>query len=110
MFIIGMQSRDKVVRFLTLYSATGLAALFKYGKCTQKAVDDMLQLANPSISFSPRPSGPLKGQPESFYTKLRNDFVHAEERGKDPATAKSAIENNCAGFQQDVSNLLWRKL
>ncbi len=110
MFTIGMQSGDKVVRFLTLYSATSLAALFKYGKYGQKAVDDLLKLANPTLSSSPRPSGPMKGQPESLYTKLRNEFVHADERGKDPVAARSAIETNCAVFQRDVANLLWKKL
>ncbi len=110
MFHVGMQSGDKIVRFLILYSATSLAALFKSGKCTQNAVDDLLKLANAGLSSSLRPSGPKKGEPESLYTKLRNDFVHADERGKDPVAARNAIETNSAAFQQDVAILLWKKL
>jgi hypothetical protein len=110
MFHVGLQSVDKVARFLTLYSATSLASLFYSGKCSQNAVDGLLKLANPSLPFSPSPSGPRKGEPESLYAKLRNDFVHAEERGKDPVTARNAIEANLAKFQQDVAILLWKRL
>jgi hypothetical protein len=110
MFRVGLQFGDKVACFLTLYSATSLASLFKSGKCSQNAVDDLLKLANPGLPSSPRPSGPRKGEPESLYTKLRNDFVHAEERGKDPVVARIAIETNSAAFQQDVAILLWKRL
>jgi hypothetical protein len=110
MFRVGLQFGDKAACFLTLYSATSLASLFKSGKCSQNAVDDLLKLANPGLPSSPRPSGPRKGEPESLYTKLRNDFVHAEERGKDPVVARNAIETNSAVFQQDVAILLWKRL
>lgn len=110
MFRVGLQFGDKAACFLTLYSATSLASLFKSGKCSQNAVDDLLKLANPGLPSSPRPSGPRKGEPESLYTKLRNDFVHAEERGKDPVVARNAIETNSAAFQQDVAILLWKRL
>ena len=110
MFHVGMQSSDKVVRFLILYIATTLAALFKFGKCTQDKVDDLFLLANATLPSSIRPSGPKKGQPESLYTKLRNDFVHADERDKDPVAARNAMETNLAAFQRDVATLLWKKL
>jgi hypothetical protein len=110
LFHIGMQSADKVARFLILYSAASLASLFKSGKCTQNAVDELLRLANPGLLSSPRPSGQRKEELESLYTKLRNDFVHAEDRSKDPEAARSAIETNLAAFQKDVAALLWDKL
>jgi hypothetical protein len=110
MFHIGMQSDDKVVRYLILYIATTLAALFKFGKCTQDKVDDLFLLANSALPSSIRPSGPKTGQPESLYTKLRNDFVHVDERGKSPISARDAIETNLAAFQRDVATLLWMKL
>ena len=110
MFHVGMQSSDKVVRFLILYIATTLAALFKFGKCTQDKVDELFLLANASLPSSIKPSGPKKGQPESLYTKLRNDFVHADERDKNPVAARNGIETNLAAFQRDVATLLWKKL
>lgn len=110
MFFVGMQIQDHAARFLILYSAVCLASLFKSSNCSQSTVDDLFKLANSSLPFSTIPSGPKKGKYESLYAKLRNNFVHAEGRGKDPVTARHAIESHSPEFQKDVSILLWKKL
>jgi hypothetical protein len=108
MFRVGMQSTDKVARFLVLYSAVGLMVMFKDSskQPSQPNVDELLKSVNASLHPSPAPSGPRKGKPEGPYSKLRNDFVHAEERNKNPSAARTAIEANIKVFQRDVAELL----
>jgi hypothetical protein len=43
-----------------------------------------------------------KNVQETLYTKLRNDLIHAEERGCDPTADIAAIEKHIAQFQHDV--------
>lgn len=120
MFFIGMQSKDKVVRFLILYSAVRLVVPYKNSSNEpgQTEVDNLLRQANPAVSY--KATGKTKARKdktgkiitasrpkyETLYTKLRNDFVHAEERGSDPTAAIKAIEQNIAAFQRDVAKVL----
>jgi len=101
MYAAGLESQNKVVRFLVFYSALALAALFKWHDGRQQNVDRLIQKSNPSVSVSPSPRN--KNVTETLYTKLRNDLIHAEERGCDPAGAIAAIEKRVSDFQRDVS-------
>jgi len=113
-----MQAKDKVVRLLILYNAVGLVVPFKNSnnEPSQTEVDNLLRQANPAVSYEAtgkakvrkaktgkikRASKPIY---ETLYTKLRNDFVHAEERGSDPTAAIKSIEQNIAAFQR-----VWRR-
>ena len=106
MFSVGMQSDDKVVRFLILYSAITLAALFKHHVRTQEKVDELLKAVNSTLPINPTGKG---GKLETLYTKLRNDFVHAEERGYDPEGARRDIEQHIMDFQRDTA-LIFKSL
>jgi hypothetical protein len=103
MFSIGMQSDDKVVRFLILYSALSLAALFKYHNGKQEKVDMLLQQAVPALVLAP--TGRASNM-ETVYTKIRNDFIHAEERAIDPSVPIQEIAQRLTDFQRDVSAVL----
>ncbi len=43
---------------------------------------------------------------ETLYTKLRNDFIHAEDRGRDVGAAINAIEKHLDDFQNDAAKVL----
>lgn len=101
MFTAGLEATNSVVRFLIFYSALALAALFKWYDGSQAKVDQLIGAVNPSI---PR-STSHRGQEETLYTKLRNDLIHAEERGKNPPQAIHAIEANLSSFQTDVAKV-----
>jgi hypothetical protein len=93
-----------VVRFLVFYSALALAALFKFGNGNQQKVDQLLVTRNAAIPQSAHPKRPTVM--ETIYTKLRNDLIHAEERGCDPAAAIEAIQAKITEFQRDVAGVL----
>ncbi len=101
MFTAGLEATNSVVRFLIFYSALTLAALFKWHNGNQAKVDHLILTVNPSI---PR-STSHRGQQETLYTKLRNDLIHAEERGKNPPQAIYAIEAKLSSFQTDVATV-----
>jgi len=101
MYAAGLESQNKVVRFLVFYSALALAALFKWHDGNQENVDRLVLERNPQLTISPSPKKPNVN--ETLYTKLRNDFIHAEDRGRDPAGAIAAIEAEINQFQHDVS-------
>jgi hypothetical protein len=101
MYVIGLESPNKVARFVVLYSALALAGLFKWHDGGQQKVDRLILDRNPQIAMSVSPRN--KSVQETLYTKLRNDLIHAEERGCDPAAAIAGIEKHIAQFQHDVS-------
>jgi hypothetical protein len=105
MFAIGLETENKIVRYLVLYSALALAALFKSRNNGSQARIDMLIIAiQPSILRSPLPKDATRT--ETLYTKLRNDLIHAEDRGSDPAKAIAAIERHIKDFQTVVARVL----
>lgn len=105
MYVIGLEARNKVVRFLVLYSALAMAGLFKNHDGSQESVDKLLLAQNPTLPILPPPPS-TRRRDETLYTKLRNDLIHAEERGCDPAGAMRAIEENVHDFQRDVALVL----
>ena len=114
MYAAGLESQNNVVRFLVLYSALALAALFKEGSGGggQENIDALIQKRN-RVTVYPRPVKPrrrgtkraAKSVTETLYTKLRNDLIHAEERGCDPKAAIAAIEKHIGDFQDAVSRV-----
>ena len=103
MFSIGMQTDDEVVRFLILYSAVALAALFKWHSGKHENVDRLLQDATPSLGTAPTGRN---GKRETVYRKIRNDFIHAEERSVDPSGPMQEIHQRLREFQRDVAAVL----
>ncbi len=83
------------------YSALALAALFKWHNGRQQDVDKLILDRNLAVTQTVSPKN--KRMKETLYTKLRNDLIHAEERGCDPAGAIAEIEKHIAQFQKDVS-------
>ena len=88
-----------------------LVALFKNSaNGTQQAVDELLRSVNPGLARVTRPprtkaKKKSTSDKETIYTKLRNDFVHAEQRGWKPMDAMNAIERHIAEFQRDVEEV-----
>jgi hypothetical protein len=104
MHTVALQSANKVVRFLVLYSALSLVALFKWHDGKQQKVDALLRWVEPTLPLVASP----RGGSETLYTKLRNEFIHAEERGHDIASAIAEIEVHAEAFQQIVTKVLRR--
>jgi hypothetical protein len=55
MYATGLESQNKVVRFLVFYSALALAALFKWHEGKQANVDKLILAINPQITISVSP-------------------------------------------------------
>jgi hypothetical protein len=103
MYVAGIESQNRVVRFLVFYSALSLAALSRLKDGTQQNVDQLLLERNSGLAVTSSPRN--SNVNETLYTKLRNDLIHAENRGRDPAGAIAAIEANISQFQRDVSSV-----
>jgi len=76
MFAAAIEAQNAVVRFLILYSALTLAALFKWHKGGQQQVDRLLLQTNSAIPTSACPR--KMHMQETLYTKLRNDLSTVE--------------------------------
>jgi len=104
MCTVALQSANKVVRFLVLYSALSLVTLFRWHDGKQQNVDALLRWVEPTLPLLTSP----RGGTETLYTKLRNDFIHAEERSRDVANAMTSIEAHVRPFQGIVTQVLRR--
>nr|HEX4317761.1 hypothetical protein [Kofleriaceae bacterium] len=80
MFRIAMETTDAVASYLVCYSALALGARVAGLGGDQKAVDALLRGTEPSIKLR-RTSRGGKDRDESEYTRIRNEFVHAESTG-----------------------------
>jgi hypothetical protein len=107
MYLIGLEAENKVVRYLVLYSAMALASIFRSHRGNQQSIDALLLGEEPSIPCSPSPRSPQLT--ETLYTRLRNELIHAEERGSDPAAAIANIEKHTRGFQSIVARVLAKR-
>jgi hypothetical protein len=108
LFATALQAEDPAVRFLILYDSIHLFPEFKMGgQRHHEDVDDLILAAEPGVPFAA--TGRLKKGSramETLYTKLRNDFVHAHERGADPETARSDMSAKLGDFQATVARIL----
>lgn len=114
MFLAGLQAPDPVVRFLIIYSALSVFASFRWGFGEQHDVDALIRIADPTVAELPRqrktrrprkaPANPTTT--ETIYTNVRNTFVHAADRGKDPVSAADAIRKLVRDFQTVAARAL----
>jgi hypothetical protein len=111
MYAVATEAKDGVVRYLVLYSILFVVVYFQKGPfdtIPQHAIDDLMVDADKSLTKAP--TGRLKKDGtcslETRFTKMRNDFIHCEDRGKDPARASQALRENVQEFQEVVANVL----
>lgn len=111
MFRVAMETDDAVASYLVCYSALALAALFKLGPNGrgQSKVDGLLLGEDPGISQRAVTRSGGYTATETIYTEIRNQFVHAEERGEDPAGAAQQMAASLAAFR-DLTARILRKL
>ena len=106
MYRVALESSDEVVSYLILYTALSLASLFKFGAeqgRDQESLDRWI-LAEDRLVQTFRRKGKLT--PETLYTYLRNQFIHAEDRGADPERAIEEIRANLGSFRKLVAAML----
>jgi hypothetical protein len=113
LFASALQAEDPAVRFLILYDCIHLFAEFKLGgQQGQLDIDSLITAAEPRVHVAATgrlfTSGKKKGTRamETRYTKLRNDFVHAHERGADPETARNEMGAKLGDFQATAARIL----
>jgi len=107
MYLAALNVENSVARFLIIYSALAAFAAFLgiKGK-TQYRVEQILKAEDPTIPMiAPPPQSPKKAQ-ETQFTSARNDFIHAEDRGRQPAAAISTIEGLTPKFQALAGRIL----
>jgi hypothetical protein len=108
MFLAALNVENAVSRFLIIYSALAAFAAFKLGTKgkTQSRVETLLKAEDSTIRMvDPPPQSPIKAK-ETEFTSARNDFIHAEDRGRQPAAAATVIEGLTPKFQALVGRIL----
>ena len=112
MYRVASEAGDEVVSYLILYSALGLASLFKFGPVKgsgQKALDDWILSEDPAIPLFTVTRGygnRTWPQTETLYTHVRNNFIHSEERGADPVHAMNELRGKLGAFRSLVAGML----
>jgi hypothetical protein len=112
MYRIALESGDEVAAYLILYSALGLASLFKFGLEKgrgQEALDRWILEEDRSVRTFERKTKrnrKIKPTPETLYTYLRNQFIHAEDRGADPEGAIKGFRANLSRFRLLAATML----
>jgi hypothetical protein len=103
MFLTALQIDNQTVRFLIIYSSLALAAISRSSLGKQRDIDSLLLSANPVL---PQTRHPTRAHSETVYTKVRNDFIHAEERGSDPEGAIVEMRREVMNLQRDAARVL----
>lgn len=101
MFHAATQVEHPVARFLVLYSTLAVVARHKCGSGSQVDVDAVLLDEDPSVPMVPGRRGE-----ETIYTAVRNRFIHAEDRGRDPEGASAEIARLTPSFQGLVARVI----
>lgn len=112
MFRVAMETDDAVASFLICYSALSLAALFKLGRKNgggQKGVDLLLMTEDASIRQRAVTRTDGTTSLETPWTEVRNQFVHAEDRGADPESAAKGMSTHLASLR-DLTARILRKM
>lgn len=106
MYLAGRQVDNAVARFLIVYAALAVFATFKLSTGRlQTRIDAVLKNEDPTVPMHPVPPPRAPGV-ESEFTRARNTFIHAEDRGRDPGAAMAAIESLAPKFQRLVGRIL----
>jgi hypothetical protein len=109
MFRVAMETTDPVASYLTCYSALALFALYKLGARRgrgQAALDSILLAEDQTIIQVNLTRADGRRVAETSYTAARNDFVHAEDRGADPAAAAQALASRLGPFKRLAATIL----
>lgn len=90
MYRLALESPQPVIRYLAVYSVLMLLAEVTGqakdpNHVVQSDVDAILLAEDRGIPTSPDPRRPSRS--ETQFTRARNDFIHAEDRGRDPRQA-----------------------
>jgi hypothetical protein len=90
--------RDPVAKFMFLYNLLLLLAGDK-----QAEVDNRIRAVDPAVTVTPSPHKP--NVTETLFTRLRNEVGH-RRKNTDPRTTAREIEQNVAGFQEIVKQVV----
>jgi hypothetical protein len=107
MYMAGRKVDNPVASFLITYSALQVFASFKSRSSRgQAGVDIVLRAEDSTVQIVHSKSSTGKTYQESEFTLARNNFIHAEERGRNPTAAKSVIEGLTPRFLILVGRIL----
>jgi hypothetical protein len=112
MYRVALESGDDVVSYLILYSALSMMSMFKFGTEDgrgQEALDRWILEEDRTVqTFERKVKQKRKNKPtpETLYTHLRNQFIHAEDREADPEQAMEQIRANLGNFRKVVAGIL----
>ena len=107
MYFAALNTSHPIARFVILYSTMAVYSTFKLGtsmKSSQERIDAVLTSEDTTLSYYPHPN--RQNKKETIFTAARNDFIHAEERGRNPSAAMTAIESLTPRFRVLVAQIL----
>jgi hypothetical protein len=105
MYFAALKAENRASRFLIIYTALAVFSTFKLGTRggTQDRIDRILTSEDPTL---PMATPPGRTRAETEFTKARNEFLHAEERGRIPATALAIVEGLTPRLQSLAGRIL----
>jgi hypothetical protein len=105
MYFAALKVENSASRFLIIYTALAVFSTFKLGTRggTQDRIDQILTAEDPRL---PVTTPPGRTRAETEYTKARNDLLHADERGRTPASALAALEGLTSRLQSLAGRIL----
>jgi hypothetical protein len=105
MYFAALKVKNLASRFLIIYSALAVFGTFKLGTRggTQDRIDQILTAEDPTLPMTTPPTRP---RAETQFTKARNDLLHAEERGRTPASALATLEGLTPRLQSLAGRIL----
>jgi hypothetical protein len=107
MYLAGLSVQNPIASFLIVYTAAAVFANFKSrtGRL-QERIDATLKAEDPAIAILTPPPSSKKRAAETEFTAARNNFIHAEERGRDPTAAMAELESLTPRFQILMGRIL----
>ena len=107
MYTAGLSVENPVASFLITYAAAAVFATFTASTgALQSRIDVVLTAEDPTILMLHRRTASGKTVSETEFTAARNVFIHAEDRGRDPAAAMAKIESLTPRFKALVGRIL----
>lgn len=105
MYFAALKVENRASRFLIMYSASAVFSTFTPGTRggTQDRIDQILTAEDPALAMTTPPS---RTRAETEFTKARNDLLHAEERGRTPASALATLEGLTPRLQSLAGRIL----
>jgi hypothetical protein len=113
MFRVAMETDEPVVSYLVCYTALTLLAVFKSGRDAhgrgpgQAGVDRLLLQEDGTIACAATTRSGGRTVQETVFTRIRNDFIHAEDRGtQDPAQSANEMKLHLTRFRSLTGSIL----